>query len=613
MNRNKKQVRTRLLSFDDEEEEEEEVKKEKLTIPKNNAKVHEFKRNSKTKPGFVTTTKKKDNLKTFTRTYDHETLNNLKQNVEEMYKEKDEEEYEEVVKQKSFKNENDEIITEDYIEKIPKQNLKDSIKILDQFTIENAKLKRKRVQSEKDFIPLEKEEKNDNESNSSMSEEEEDEEVFDDHKGKKIQFAKNSEKSTKLVDIMDVDLSEEQDSDEDNWQDLQMQNAGFKITPQPTQPKKFEMKKEIQIPHIESFEKVQKELNETLRIIHETNQNDEKELKLIEDSFNENHESVEQLISNFQQLNDQYIFYQKMRSYIEDLVDCIDKKVPDVEDCENEILTTRREFHEQKRQKWIQYQKDKIDFIYHPDKTMRISSFETSNETLSIEEIVQDANEIFSDTLEDYSSISKIKSKFFEWKDQYEKSFNDTYCNLSLQKVYAPFIRLELISWDPLSKNSHFYEFPWFRELNEEDEILPNLIKKIIIPRCNHSFQFCYDPFSSEETLNAISLVNDISMFVDVPEDFSVYLVERISTFIDDLVLPDVKFDSTLEFFQIQTKKCFNLIQNILKWKEKLNFTEIQKLLEKLNLHLKNYYQVDFKLKNELEKILPNEFKYLLK
>jgi hypothetical protein len=530
-----------------------------------------------------------------------------------MYNEKsDLEEYEEVVKQKSFKNENDEIITEDYVEKIPKQISNEHTKIMDQFSIENAKLKRKRVQSENDFIPLEKEEKKDDESNSSMSEE--DEEVFDDHKGKKIQFAKNSEKSTKLVDIMDVELSEEEDEDENNWQDLQMQNAGFKIaTPQPIQPKKFEMKKEIQIPHIESFEKVQKELNETLRIINETNQNDEKELKLIEDSFNENQESVEQLIFNFQILNDQYIFYQKMRSYIEDLVDCIDKKVPEVEDCENEILTTRREFHEQKRQKWIQYQKDKIDFIYNPDKTKRISTFESSNETVSIDEIVQDANEIFSDTIEDYSSISKIKSKFFEWKDQYEKSFNDTYCNLSLQKVYAPFIRLELIGWDPLSKNLHFYECPWFRELNEEDEILPNLIKKIIIPRCNHSFQYCYDPFSIEETLNAISLVNDVSMFVDVPEDFSVYLVDRISTFIDDLVLPNVKFDWSLEFFQIQTKKCFDLIQNILKWREKLNYGEIQKLLGKLNLHLKNYYQVDNKLKNELEKILPTEYKYLLK
>jgi len=140
------------------------------------------------------------------------------------------------------------------------------------------------------------------------------------------------------------------------------------------------------------------------------------------------------------------------------------------------------------------------------------------------------------------------------------------------------------------------------------------LIKKILIPRLNHSIQYCYDVFSTNETSNLINLLNDISMFIDIPEEISIYLIERFSNFIDDLILPSkLKFNRKIEFFQIQIEKSFALLKNLFLWKGKINFTNIQNLILKfLNQHLNHYFEVDFNLKMEIKNILPDEFKHLI-
>eukprot|EP01080_Neovahlkampfia_damariscottae_P008308 gene8308-132_t len=614
MKKNKKQIR--LLSFEDEDEKEEPI----VVIPKKNSSTHEFKKVNKTKSGFAVSTKKKhDNFKTTKRYYSDDNLDNLKRTVEDLYNgvEEGKTDFEEVIKKKTFKNENDEIETTEYIERVPKNQISDeknSTKILDEFSIQNAKMKRLKAQNEENFIPLEKNE--DKEDNSTQSSDEDEDEIFEEHKGKKIKFGMTTEKRNITHEVVSSEESNS-DSDEKEWEELQLQNAGFNVLKRKKEKKLEKIKqKDVQIAHIDSFEKVQKELNDTLKLINEANEKDEKEFKYYETTYKENEGSLDKIIEDFDSLNQQYIFYQKMRSYIEDLIDCIDKKVPEIEDCENDLLRLRKEFSQEKRDKWVQYQKDKLDISNDDEKNQRIASFESSKiiqSTPEMEEIFQDAKDIFSDTIEDYSSISKIKQSFNEWKTKFEKSFNDTYCNLSLQKVYAPFIRLEMISWDPLENNNSFVDFSWFKQLQSEDEILPNLILKILIPRLSHSIQNCYDVFSSAETKNLVSLMNDVSMFIDIPEEISIYLVERFSIFIDELILPNLKFDWKLEFFKIQIEKSFQLLNNLFKWKGKINFTDVQNLILKfINQHLKHYFEIDNHLKNEFKNKLPKEYKHLI-
>ena len=221
------------MSFEDDDEQFEE--EALIIVPKKKTSSHEFKKVNKTRSGFSVSTKKKtDNLKSIKRSYQDEDLAALKKNVENMYNEDKEviSDFEEVIRKKTFKNENDEIETQEYTERIPKEQIskeKNSTKIMDEFSIQNAKLKRMKAQNEENFIPLEKEDEN--ETKESQSSDEDDEEIFDEHKGKKIKFGMTTEKK-KISNLMEIESSESsnsEDEDDKEWEELQLQNAGFNV------------------------------------------------------------------------------------------------------------------------------------------------------------------------------------------------------------------------------------------------------------------------------------------------------------------------------------------------------------------------------------------------
>lgn len=51
--------------------------------------------------------------------------------------------------------------------------------------------------------------------------------------------------------------------------------------------------------------------------------------------------------------------------------------------------------------------------------------------------------------MEDFSSIDSIKSRFEEWKNKHEDCYRNAYISLCLPKLFAPFIRLQLLDWNP--------------------------------------------------------------------------------------------------------------------------------------------------------------------
>ena len=68
---------------------------------------------------------------------------------------------------------------------------------------------------------------------------------------------------------------------------------------------------------------------------------------------------------------------------------------------------------------------------------------------LSVERITSEEKAIFEDVIEDFSSIDSIKSRFEEWKNKHEDCYTNAYISLCLPKLFAPFIRLQLLDWNP--------------------------------------------------------------------------------------------------------------------------------------------------------------------
>ena len=76
--------------------------------------------------------------------------------------------------------------------------------------------------------------------------------------------------------------------------------------------------------------------------------------------------------------------------------------------------------------------------------------------------LIQIADEIFSDAAEEYSQLSVVKEKFEKWKRDYSASYHDAYMALSVPEIFSPYVRLELLKWDPLHEDVDFFDMKWY-------------------------------------------------------------------------------------------------------------------------------------------------------
>lgn len=67
-----------------------------------------------------------------------------------------------------------------------------------------------------------------------------------------------------------------------------------------------------------------------------------------------------------------------------------------------------------------------------------------------LDRIVKESSKVFEDVLESFYSIDCIKAQFEAWRSKYYTSYKDAYIGLCLPRLFAPLIRLQLLTWTPL-------------------------------------------------------------------------------------------------------------------------------------------------------------------
>lgn len=90
------------------------------------------------------------------------------------------------------------------------------------------------------------------------------------------------------------------------------------------------------------------------------------------------------------------------------------------------------------------------------------SDSETEAYQSNRELLLQTANQIFDDTAEEYALLSEVKKRFEKWKRDYSSSYRDAYMSLSIPNIFSPYVRLELLKWDPLHEDSDFFDMKWY-------------------------------------------------------------------------------------------------------------------------------------------------------
>lgn len=582
-----------LLSFGDEEEPVvlvPIVKKKKSEI--------EFKKDFEPEK-----LKKKTNFTFSSRTYNKNSMEELKnQNIQHGKHQNIEMEAPEITMEtkKIYKNENDEIVEEEpIIDLTNEENGKNmnEIKTFDHIEIEAAKNKRKIQREKENFIPLEK--KKEEEEDSSSSSSSDDEEAFDQHKENRISFGVEEKPKRPQYDDIEDELENEGINE---WEELQMKSAGFV-------PKHKKSQNSLNVapaPKFEGiipFDKIGNELDEIMDKMMDDYEKEERDIKRLAQDIKEIQKGIDHDQRDLEGENVKYMFYQEMKDYLENLLDCLDTKVPDIEEAENEVLSHREAFYKKKRDLWKQYQKDKMTKFQSLEQIQRIKEFETMDSnvpSLNIE------TKFFDDVQEEYNSIDSINIKFQEWKTKFPETYKEAYVEESLSKVFAPYIRLQLFSWNPISVIK-FTDFPWFESMKEHSSILQEIIKKVVFPLVSHSISKCYNPFSEQETQNCVALIEEFIKYKALSEDIYISLLERILLFVEEFDVP--KFDELDQFSKDQFFRGIHLVKNICQWKDKLRSKSIQHFLqmlvkEKLYKSIPGYTA----LKKRVLEVIPLEF-----
>ncbi|KAE9554107.1 hypothetical protein FO519_002696 [Halicephalobus sp. NKZ332] len=289
-----------------------------------------------------------------------------------------------------------------------------------------------------------------------------------------------------------------------------------------------------------------------------------------ENTVEDNTKAITGIDADYSGLKEKYRLYQEMKLYTKDLLDCINEKLDTVVDMENRILAmwkmrserlmkrrrmdyldqynkctalsksrtwqpsgeaAQRETQRESRRSYRRIQREKAGI--QGDHNEGLSSDEDEPESQQYEynrtiaESLEVAALVFHDAAEEFSDVGLIISKFADWILIDQKSFDDAYVSICLPKLLSPFIRLELLDWNPLRDVSRpFFEFNWYKRLLTAGtdkvgfdlenptivNLIPSIIDKLFFPRLTKVINEQWDPFSLSQSRNLSYM---IKQFVD--------------------------------------------------------------------------------------------------
>ncbi|XP_010521486.1 PREDICTED: PAX3- and PAX7-binding protein 1 [Tarenaya hassleriana] len=235
------------------------------------------------------------------------------------------------------------------------------------------------------------------------------------------------------------------------------------------------------------------------------------------------------------------------------------------------------------------------------------SSDESDSETAAYKEtrdsLLQCAEKVLSDASEEYSQLSRVKERFERWKKNYASSYRDAYMSLSVPTIFSPYVRLELLKWDPLHEDVDFFDMKWhgllfdygkpedgddFAPDDADANLVPELVEKVAIPILHHQILRCWDMLSTRETRNAVSATSLVTNYVSASSEalaelfvaIRARLAEAVATIMvptwNPLVLKAVPNAAQVAAYRFGMS--VRLMRNICMWKDILALQVLENL-----------------------------------
>ncbi|KYR01402.1 GC-rich sequence DNA-binding factor-like protein [Tieghemostelium lacteum] len=351
-------------------------------------------------------------------------------------------------------------------------------------------------------------------------------------------------KTTIAPSNIDTSTIEEKEDDEiRNWIQNQMKKGGSggdsersRYT-QPEIDKKRSVEKELlnqyTVSSIETsyIEDLFKEF-EQVRISWSDSVNSQKlELSQKENLYSDIQLSLLELESVDLKLKDQYIYYDEIKSYFDDLNDCLIDKLPLIENIETKILeldsqhaallkkqksdeisdcyfeiesreqinkngdgmsalveNDEDEFGRSRNHYQESLKKSRMKLAVNYKQSVGFGDFDLMNSDAEVlydqnsekdyqvnrKDLIGQLQMLFDNVDQNYHEIGLIRDRFLHWKSKDLESYKKAQIPLILPKVFSTFINIQLLNWNPLIDKG-FDHLGWYQDLlnytsdNEQD------------------------------------------------------------------------------------------------------------------------------------------------
>ncbi|XP_029451903.1 GC-rich sequence DNA-binding factor 2 isoform X2 [Rhinatrema bivittatum] len=269
-----------------------------------------------------------------------------------------------------------------------------------------------------------------------------------------------------------------------------------------------------------NLEIIKKGLSARLKSVQEIHQSRQREYEKIVHDIESSKSTIEGLEQSNSTVN--YRFYRSMKTYIENLADCLNEKISLINKLElamqqliqqkaHTLLIRRQadlrseaaciqqstkilrnisdaergnsgtsvngsvDINEKTHLEECEFRRAKRRQVRERSEQVGHHEGMSSDDEISVEEmidfqkgrddILQACQTIFEDVLEDFCSIRCILQKFQEWREKFPDSYYDAYISLCLPKLLNPLIRIKLIDWNPLEEYTVLEQASWYKEI----------------------------------------------------------------------------------------------------------------------------------------------------
>ncbi|XP_033099376.1 PAX3- and PAX7-binding protein 1-like [Anneissia japonica] len=405
----------------------------------------------------------------------------------------------------------------------------------------------------------------------------------------------------------------------------------------------------LDLPQV-SLETLKKNIKDRFESVDEVYRSHQREEEKLTDQLESSKSNSDRLKESTKSASDQYSFFQEMRGYVSDLIECLNEKVPiingldlamnvllkqraqqlvtrrqiDIKDQSAEFISSkaasapnlgsgvkgkrnkdeeaiqrRTAEREARRSRRRRARQTKQEGVMHYDGMSSDDEMMESNRSKFIAErnrFIEEANALFADVTEDFKSVLSIESRFQAWKFDHSESYLDAYISLCLPKLFSPFVKLQLLSWNPLEPNNKDLEdYRWHDDMlfygcnnvekcdidDPDLSLIPNIVEKFILPKLTGLVENVWDPMSTSQTHRLVTLVHKLSE--DYPtvstenkntqELLTAVVVRMRKTLDDDVYMPlfpksvlENKSSGAYNFLQRQFWSCVKLLGNMLNW-----------------------------------------------